>query len=168
MIIRPLREEDISLVISSVAILGWSTDLKTYEHYVLGQLKSNHPFWIMVDGEKFVGHICLKWHSEYKYFVDNNIPEIANLAIMPDYLRQGNATRLMDVAEQEAKTRSGIVGLGVGLYKDYGPAQRLYMNRGYKFDGNGMTYNTKPVIPGTSVIVDDDLLIWMIKELGHI
>ena len=34
-----------------------------------------------------------------------------------------------------------IVGIGVGLYPDYGSAQRLYIKRGYLPDGHGATYN---------------------------
>ena len=163
--IKLLSKPDVELVITAINSLDWSISSTDYEKYILSQLETDHPFWIMLDNEKFVGHICLKWRSEYTYFSDNNIPEIANLAIMPEYLRQGYATRLMDIAETEAKIKSNIVGLGVGLYKDYGPAQKLYMNRGYKLDGNGITYASQPVVPGTKVIVDDDLLIWMVKDL---
>lgn len=150
---------------SAINSLGWSISSAEYEKYILSQLETDHPFWIILDNEKFVGHICLKWRSEYTYFLDNSIPEIANLAIMPEYLRKGYANRLMDMAETEARSKSNVVGLGVGLYKDYGPAQQLYMNRGYKLDGNGITYASKPVLPGTKVIVDDDLLILMVKNL---
>ncbi len=38
---------------------------------------------------------------------------------------------LMDAAEARAAERSAIVGLGVGLYADYGSAQRMYARRGY-------------------------------------
>lgn len=163
--IKLLDKKEVPLVMVAINQLGWSVSSKEYEKYLFKQFELNNPFWIMLDQDKFVGHVLLKWRSDYEYFVENNIPEIANLAIMPDYLRQGHATRLMEIAEQEAKNKSNMAGLGVGLYKDYGPAQKLYMNRGYKLDGNGMTYDAKQVVPGTNVMVDDDLLIWLIKEL---
>lgn len=163
--IKILEKQDLPLVMAAISQLGWSISSEDYEKHILEQLKNNNPFWIMLDGENFVGHILLKMQSEYKYFADNNIPEIANLAIMPNYLRHGYATKLMDVAEQEAKTKFNVVGLGVGLYKDYGPAQQLYMKRGYKLDGNGITYGATQVVPGTMVMVDDDLLIWLVKVL---
>lgn len=163
--IRLLNESDLPLVIDSITTLGWSMDINDYKNYILTHLEMKDPFWIMLDGNIFVGHILLKWKPKYKYFNENNIPEIANLMVMPNYLRKGYATKLMDVAEIEAKTKSEIVGLGVGLYKDYGPAQNLYMKRGYKLDGKGITYDCKSVIPGHNVMVDDDLLIWLIKEI---
>lgn len=163
--IRLLNESDLPLVIDSIATLGWSIDINVYKNYILKHLEMKDPFWIMLDGNVFVGHVLLKWSPEYTYFNENNIPEIANLMVMPNYLRMGYATKLMDVAEAEAKTKSKLVGLGVGLYKDYGPAQKLYMKRGYKLDGNGITYNCESAIPGHKVMVDDDLLIWLIKEI---
>jgi hypothetical protein len=57
------------------------------------------------------------------------------------------------------------IGPGVGLYADYGPAQRLYTSLGYRPDGNGVTYNCQPVLPGLLVHLDDDLVLWMSKSL---
>ncbi len=39
------------------------------------------------------------------------------------------------------------------------------MSRGYVADGNGMTYKNVPVIPGKSVVVDDELIIYLVKDL---
>ena len=58
------------------------------------------------------------------------------------------------------------IGLGVGLYKDYGSAQRLYTKNGYIFDGNGLMYNNIEVIPGKDVFVDDELLLYLYKKIG--
>ena len=46
-------------------------------------------------------------------------------------------SRLLEIAEKEVATKGDIVGIGVGLYEDYGPAQRLYIKRGYIPDGKG-------------------------------
>jgi len=36
-------------------------------------------------------------------------------------------------------------------------------------DGNGMTYKNVQIEPGKSVMVDDDLIIYLIKDLkGHL
>jgi len=55
------------------------------------------------------------------------------------------------------------IGIGVGLYKDYGCAQKLYVHLGYVPDGYGVTYKYQPVVPGNSYPVDDDLVIWLKK-----
>lgn len=39
------------------------------------------------------------------------------------------------------------------------------MSRGYIADGTGITYENVPVIPGESVVVDDELLIYLVKDL---
>ena len=57
------------------------------------------------------------------------------------------------------------IGIGVGLYKDYGRAQNLYVHLGYVPDGQGVTYKYLPIVPGESYPIDDDLIIWLKKDL---
>lgn len=57
------------------------------------------------------------------------------------------------------------VGIGVGLYKDYGTAQRLYVQMGYIPDGMGVTYKSSYITPREQYPVDDDLIFWMKKSL---
>jgi hypothetical protein len=63
----------------------------------------------------------------------------------------GVGSLLLDCAEKEALTKSQIIGIGVGLYAGadggYGPAQRLYVKRGYIPDGQGVTYTDQSTIP---------------------
>ena len=79
----------------------------------------------------------------------------------------GIGSLLLDSAEKIALTKSGVVGIGVGLYagKDggYGEAQRLYVKRSYIPDGKGVTYNYQPTIPSHSYPLDDDLVLWFTK-----
>ncbi|MNI79537.1 hypothetical protein D3C73_1359990 [compost metagenome] len=58
------------------------------------------------------------------------------------------------------------IGLGVGLYQDYGNAQMMYTKRGYVMDGKGITYKNVQVVPGQPVMVDDELLLYLVKDLG--
>jgi hypothetical protein len=58
-----------------------------------------------------------------------------------------------------------MIGIGVGLYVDYGPAQQLYVKLGYVPDGSGVTHGNKTVPPGATVRVDDDLILWSMKRL---
>lgn len=70
---------------------------------------------------------------------------------------------------EELKSREKVqtVGIGVGLYAGddggYGPAQRLYVNSGYIPDGNGLTYDYQTVLPGDTVRLDDELVLWFTK-----
>ena len=52
-----------------------------------------------------------------------------------------------------------------GLYRDYGPAQQLYFQLGYIPEGNGITYKGQPTVAGQAYLLDDDLLLWMVKPL---
>lgn len=72
---------------------------------------------------------------------------------------------MLDLAEAEAQKKSKIIGIGVGLYADYGDAQQLYIKRGYMPDGLGITYNYQPIDPGSMIRLDDALVLWFTKEL---
>jgi hypothetical protein len=57
------------------------------------------------------------------------------------------------------------MGIGVGLHRAFGAAQRLYIRLGYIPDGNGITYDRLQIAPGEFRPVDDDLCLIMVKEL---
>jgi ribosomal protein S18 acetylase RimI-like enzyme len=82
------------------------------------------------------------------------------------FRRRGVATLLMDAAEQLSRDR-GIVlmGITVGLFHEYGPAQRLYGRRGYLPDGRGACQGQRPLSRGMHVTMDDDLIMWLTKDL---
>jgi hypothetical protein len=69
---------------------------------------------------------------------------------------------LEDLARQRGCRQ---IGLGVGLYADYGAAQRLYLKLGYVLDGRGITYKYLPARGGETFRIDDDLLLWLVKSL---
>ena len=60
------------------------------------------------------------------------IPLVHQVALAGPFLRQGVATLLMDAVEQLVRDRGiATLGITVGLFDEYGPAQRLYGRRGY-------------------------------------
>ena len=109
--------------------------------------------------------MTLKWHSAYQPFQKQHIPEIMDLNVLPPFRHKGIASQLLNLAEHEASQQSNIVGIGVGLYADYGNAQKLYIARGYQPNGLGITYDYKPIEPGKMVCLDDDLVLWFTKKL---
>jgi len=72
---------------------------------------------------------------------------------------------LLDHAESEVARRSGVVGIGVGLHPGYNAAQRLYVKRGYLPDARGITYRDRFVEEGTCVVLDDELVMHLTKQL---
>ncbi len=71
----------------------------------------------------------------------------------------------MDEAERRVKTVSNICGIGVGMVKDYGAAQVLYVKRGYVPDGRGMTYDNRQLQYGDTIIMDDAVVLHLMKRL---
>ncbi|GGH26966.1 GNAT family N-acetyltransferase [Paenibacillus segetis] len=115
--------------------------------------------------DELAGCCHLLYHSKYPFFISDNIPEINDLNVFPEFRRNKIASRLFDELEAIASRTSRYIGLGVGLYKDYGNAQIMYGKRGYVMDGKGISYDNKLVEPGHTVMVDDELLVYLIKEL---
>jgi GNAT superfamily N-acetyltransferase len=109
--------------------------------------------------------VTVNWRPTYAGFADLNIPEIQDLNVLTTYRRKGIASRLLDRAEAEAARRSGVVGIAVGLHPGYNAAQRLYAKRGYIPDARGITYRNRFVEEGTSVVLDDDLVMHLTKQL---
>lgn len=116
-------------------------------------------------GDALAGCCHLLRRSKYPYFQEHNIPEINDLNVFPEYRRNHIASQIFDEFESIASKTYSHIGLGVGLYEDYGNAQKMYTKRGYVLDGQGMTYKNIKVTPGEPVMVDDDLVVYLIKEL---
>lgn len=111
------------------------------------------------------GYVNIIYKSKYPYFREQGIPEINDLSVILKYRRNGIGKMLIDKCEKFTSDKYNCIGLGVGLYKDYGSAQRLYARNGYIPDGNGLVYNNVEVKPGHDVFVDDDLLIYLCKKI---
>ena len=55
--------------------------------------------------------------------------------------------------------------LAVGVHSGYGAAQRIYVKRGYIPDGTGVWYQGKQLEQYAPCVNDDDLLLFMAKEV---
>lgn len=114
----------------------------------------------------FTGCSHLLMNSNYPFFKQNKIPEINDLNVFPEYRKMGIGTKIIEELEKIALDMGwNAVGIGVGLFKDYGNAQRLYSKIGFIPDGNGIQYDCKQVEPGTHVFVDDELVLFFTKKL---
>ena len=162
--IRPYTADCIDIIVSSFAAAHWPKPRSTFEHYLQEQEVGSRIMWVAYDKSQLSGYVTLSWKSLYQPFAQANIPEIMDLNVLPKFRGKGIGAALLQIAENEAYKKSTIVGLGVGLYPDYGAAQKLYVTRGYIPDGFGVTYNYQMVIPGNNYLLDDDLVLWFTKR----
>jgi ribosomal protein S18 acetylase RimI-like enzyme len=162
--IHLLELQDISLLTSARSFLNWNTPASYFKDLLSEQDNDRRVVLVAYSGDDIAGYVTIRWQSDYPPFAEKSIPEINDLRVLPDFRRRGVATALMDEAEKRIFERSSMAGIGVGLYADYGPAQRMYVRRGYVPDGSGLHHKNQPVIPGHDVRVDDDLLLYFIKE----
>jgi GNAT superfamily N-acetyltransferase len=111
-----------------------------------------------------IGGFYLNWRPKYHVYRRLDVPELQDLRVLPGHRRQGAGTALIARGETLARAagRKGL-GLSVGLYADYGNAQRLYADLGYRPDGNGVTYDREAVTPGARLPVDDNLALMLLK-----
>lgn len=164
---KKLELEDIDLIIEAFANADWHKPSSLFVKYYEEQESQKRDIWVSYDDNVVLGYVTLKWSSDYYCFRQNNIPEIKDLNVLPQYRKQGIGSRLISLAEQKVlEQKNNIIGLGVGLTKEYGAAQQLYIKMGYIPDGNGLTYNGEPTPHGKNVLVDDDLNLWLTKNLN--
>jgi len=143
----------------------WYTSGDYYDRCLQENREGKRITLLAYDAGELAGCCHLLYESKYPPFRERRIPEIYDLNVFHEFRRRGIANRLLDELEKAASVGSACVGLGVGLYKDYGDAQKLYGKRAYVPDGNGVTYRHFQLKPGETVRVDDHLLLYLIKEL---
>lgn len=115
------------------------------------------------------------WHGREeilaRYFLEQEsgerevYPELSDFNVFDPFRNQGIGNQLLEEAEKRVKFVSSKVTLGVGLHLGYGPAQRLYIRRGYIPDGTGVWYRNKPLEMGASCQNDNDLVLYLSKDL---
>ena len=164
--IAPLRPSDIPEIAEAFARLGWQKPASQYEGYLRDAEQGTRTTLVARCESVFAGYVTICWMPEHPTFRDNEIPEIQDFNVLPEFRRRKIGTRLMDDAEALVRQRSNVVGIAVGFDPDYGPAQRLYVLRGYVPDGRGGSSNGKPVRWGETVTVDDSLLLHLTKTLA--
>lgn len=167
--VKSFSTSDIQTIVDAFQQANWPKPTSIFETYLQEQLIGARLVWVAYVNDQFAGYVTLNWQSQYPYFKEQKIPEIMDLNVLPGFRKMGIGSLLLDIAEREAVTKSATIGIGVGLYAGedggYGAAQRLYIKRGYIPDGQGVTYNYQPTIPGNSYPLDDDLVLWFTKRL---
>lgn len=162
---RKLEKEACEIISNALKQQGWDKPVAQYEDYFDLQEQGKRDIIVAILNNTFVGYLTINWHPDYPEFKKRGIPEIVDLNVLIQYQRLGIGSELMNEAEKRIKKVSDYAGIGFGVTRDYGPAQILYVKRGYIPDGNGLVKSMNPLEYGNEVTIDDDLVFYLVKKL---
>jgi len=164
-----MEESDVEQLFQAFASQGWGAfkPQSLFARYYSEQNNKKHIVVIAGKDDKLAGYVILAPAAEAGPFFAKGIPEIRDFSVLKIYQRQGIGSEMMCAVETLAKESCNYVSLAVGLYADYGTAQRMYVKRGYVPDGSGIWHFGKQVPPGQTVVNDDDLLLYFSKDLSQ-
>lgn len=163
--IRKMTEKDPIVISNAFEEQGWHKPVELYHKYVKEQGCGERISLVAELEGEFAGYVNVLWSSYYDYFRECNIPEVCDFNVLKKYQQRGIGSKLMDKAEEIIREKSRVAGIGVGLFSDYGNAQILYIKRGYIPDGKGIHNGERYVKYGDSIIVDDDIVLYLKKQL---
>ena len=164
-LIRAIQKSDCAEIPRQFDKQGWNKPESQFLKYVALQESGERDVIVAEVNAAFAGYLTIKWESDYLPFKAKNIPEIVDFNVLKKFQRRGIGTQLMDEAERRIKARSNFAGIGFGLFEDYGAAQILYVKRSYIPDGRGIVKDSKPIKYGAEVLVDDSLVLYLVKAL---
>jgi GNAT superfamily N-acetyltransferase len=165
--IKQLSQDDIKPLSDAFLKENYNKTQELFSNYLQEQNDLKRTIWVVLDNKNhYLGYITIIWHSSYTYFAENNIPEINDFNVLPSKQERGIGTYLIQHVEKIAAKKYSQIDLGVGLFEDYGCAQRLYIKRGYMPNKEGITYKLQTVKPFTAYPIDDDCLLWLTKNLS--
>jgi GNAT superfamily N-acetyltransferase len=161
--IRTLHPEDVDPL--AAAFETWPKPRELFVDYASRVAAGKIDLVVAELDGSLAGYLVIRWWSSYPPFASSGIPEIADFNVLPPARRRGVGGALMDEAERRVGQRSAVVGIGVGLYVDYGSAQRMYVRRGYVPDGAGVVIDGASATPGAMIRLDDSPELMFTKRL---
>ena len=162
--IRSMERTDAKIIFDTYLSYNWHPEIKTYENYYREQEAGKRLVFIAEYEGKVSGLCTLVLQPEEGPFGKQGIPEIEDLCVFFHVHNKGIGNRLLDAAEKEAARYADRVYLAVGVHSGYGPAQRIYVKRGYLPDGSGVWYKGKVLDQYAPCCNDDDLVLYMSKK----
>lgn len=162
--IRRMCTEDVPAI--CVADMDTSDDNVIYlERQLENQKKGECIALLAMYKGHIAGFVFLYYKCKWGGMGNQGMPGIVDLKVFPAYRKCGIGSKLMDVAEEKAKECCDKIYLDVCLNSEYGPAQRLYIKRGYVPDGKGVYYEENVCATGAECRNDDELTLCLVKQL---
>ena len=162
--IRKMQEYDIKNLSQGFISQGWPGREEILARYFLEQKSKEREVLVAEIDGVVAGYITILPSAKHGPFAEV-YPELSDFNVFEPFRNQGIGNQLLEEAEKRVKFVSSKVTLGVGLHLGYGPAQRLYIRRSYIPDGTGVWYRNKPLEMGASCQNDDDLVLYLSKDL---
>jgi GNAT superfamily N-acetyltransferase len=166
--VRELMEIDVAAIVAVDGGPAWNGGIEKWSRYWRQHASGERTCLVAEEQGAVAGYASVVWRSQHEPFARDDIPELQDLVVAERARRRGLGRALVIACESlAARGGHSDIGIGFGLYADYGAAQRLYVRLGYLPDGAGLTWNNRPARPGDMVRVDDDLVLWLRKRLGR-
>jgi len=163
---RSAIQSDIDSILAQFAAQNDNKPREIWNTYLREQ-ENRERFVILAEADgEIAGYVTLLPKAKDAVpYLEKSIPEIKDFHVFKKFQRRGIGTVLMDRVEAVAAEIADAVCLGVGLHSGYGTAQRMYVKRGYIFDGSGIWDGSAPAKPYGMVLNGDDLVLFMSKKL---
>ncbi len=167
-IIRNMQESDIQRFYEGFAAQGWNKPVSLFQKYYTEQQNGSRTVYVAASENHVLGYATLLPKDENGPFKDQNVPVVCDFNVLEQYQRQGVGTAILDQIESDVRQYADKICLGVGLHRGYGPAQRLYIKRGYIPDGSGVWYDDAVLEPYAPCCNNDNLILYLSKDLTAI
>lgn len=163
-IIRKMIESDIQHLSQGFINQGWPSREEILTRYFKEQESGEREVLIADLTSAVAGYITILPDAKQGPFA-GMAPELSDFNVFEPFQNQGIGNLLLEEAEKRVRLISDKVTLGVGLHSGYGPAQRLYIKRGYIPDGTGVWYQNHQ--PAMNAVCEDigELVLYLSKNL---
>ena len=162
--IRKTQESDIQELSRGFISQGWPSREEILTRYFKEQESGEREVLVAKVEGAVAGYITILPDAKQGPFA-GMAPELSDFNVFEPFQNQGIGNLLLEEAEKRVRLISDKVTLGVGLHSGYGPAQRLYIKRGYIPDGTGVWYQNHQ--PAMNAVCEDigDLVLYLPKNL---
>ena len=162
--IGKMQESDIQDLSRGFISQGWPGREEILDRYFLEQESGEREVLVAEVEGAVAGYITILPDAKQGPFA-GMAPELSDFNVFEPFQNQGIGNLLLEEAEKQVRLISDKVTLGVGLHSGYGPAQRLYIKRGYIPDGTGVWYQNHQ--PAMNAVCEDigELILYLSKNL---
>ena len=163
-LIRKMQTSDVKELSQGFTNQGWPGREEILARYFLEQESGEREVLVAEVEGAVAGYITILPDAKQGPFA-GMAPELSDFNVFEPFQNQGIGNLLLEEAEKRVKLISDKVTLGVGLHSGYGPAQRLYIKRGYIPDGTGVWYQNHQ--PAMNAVYEDigELVLYLSKNL---